>query len=177
MKTELSYRLTTNSPENVRLAGLEGKRRVVDFEIMKAMGDTESCVFIYFHPNSSEKIPIYFIRKYTSNGGSGESELLTKIEAEKMGGLPIYLIYESPIATDLFHWQLYRIAKAQGKTKKAEKIKKRLLLPEKDCLRGVSFSLEKTFSHVEKIAKKRANEIARKINYPILNEIVPLFLT
>jgi hypothetical protein len=165
------YRTTINTAEQVKKAG-----------IFNPMPLAEPCIFVFKNfqwDDSLKDISIkYFIKKYNyteSITKNSESKLLTKIIPERVKGTGIYFVKEYPLAIDFYQWNLYRTARSQGNYERAKEIKKNIILPEKEeIIRGMGFTLRQANYIASKIAKRRAREIAKKINYPLLEEIIDI---
>lgn len=173
MDTEIvpSYRPTINTAEQI-------KKRA----IFKPLPIPEPCIFIYrvskWDDKSEDFSTEYFVKKYNFQEPIikyPESKLLIKIVPEKIKGTGIYFVKEFPLATDFYQWDAYRKAVNQKNYKQAREIKEKIILPEEEyIIRGIGFTLKQANRVAKRIVRKRANEIARKINYPILEEIINL---
>lgn len=165
------YRPTINTVEEVK------KYAVFDLGLLK-----EPCIFVFkdsrCRNNSHEFSTEYFIKQHNPQEEifvrTYKTKLLTKIVPEKTKRLGIYIVKEYPLATDFYSWESYKKAKREGNNDLAKKIKENLYIPEKEEIKFPGFTYKYANEIAKRIARRRANEIARKINYPILNEIINL---
>lgn len=162
------YRVTTNSVEDVVLAGLLAILKIDDL-VIEAESRCEPCIFV---GSRSYHIPrVYSIRKY--NGGVGSSQV-SSIVSRKWGSFPIYSIFEEPGLDESVYRDLYRSLMRKGNVELAKKAKSKIILPEGDRFRGVGFLRGLTDVLARNIALKRADQIARKLGMPVLGEVAYL---
>ncbi len=107
---------------------------------------------------------------------AGGSHHITNITPLKIWeNLPFYLIFEEPASHQNSYWNAYKIAKEKGDSQKAKKIKQKIILPNKEKIRGFGISQSNADNVARRIALKRAHDIAKKQEIPILEEILNPF--
>lgn len=168
------YRLSSNTAEDLQQAALRGVH-VVDQEVWNAIQKCEPCIFAY---STNTNLPkSYGIRQYKCVNMPGGSSLLTKIVPSKiLDNSPIYKISEEPVTEQGLYWQHYRHAKHSGDSDRAKRITQKLIVPEDEKVRGVGISASHTDRVARNIALKRAHDIAKKTEMPVLEDVIDSFV-